>query len=324
MSGPRNAEDRLRRLLVMLPWLMETGEVPLAEVARRFDMTEAQVQNDLELVAMCGLPPFIDEMIDVFVDDGVVFVGVPRLFTRSAAAHRARGVLAARVGAYGDATARRRPRRRARARAGQARRRPGRRRDRHHQRPTTPPASSSTSHAPTSPTCSPNRPRPVRSWRSPTSRRREPRCPAGRSSRVTCTPTAATGTWSPTTTVRFAPNVPCRPDRVGRGDRPDGRGRGDLAARAVLRRRRPAEGDDPVRSGCPMGVGSVPRRRGRRVGRRMGRGSTAGGQRTMVGQVADPARPRRRARRAGERESCRRGRPHGARPLRRGVSAQRT
>lgn len=82
MSGPRNAEDRLRRLLVMLPWLMETGEVPLDEVARRFDMTETQVQNDLELVAMCGLPPFIDEMIDVFVDDGVVFVGVPRLFTR--------------------------------------------------------------------------------------------------------------------------------------------------------------------------------------------------------------------------------------------------
>ena len=82
MSGPRNAEDRLRRLLVMLPWLMETGEVPLADVARRFDMTEAQVQGDLELVAMCGLPPFVDEMIDVFVDDGVVFVGVPRLFTR--------------------------------------------------------------------------------------------------------------------------------------------------------------------------------------------------------------------------------------------------
>jgi proteasome accessory factor C len=82
MSGPRNAQDRLRRLLVMLPWLMEVGEAPLDEVARRFDMTESQVQSDLELVAMCGLPPFIDEMIDVFVDDGVVYVGVPRLFTR--------------------------------------------------------------------------------------------------------------------------------------------------------------------------------------------------------------------------------------------------
>jgi proteasome accessory factor C len=83
VSGPRNAEDRLARLLVMLPWLMEVGEVPLADVAARYDLTEAQVQNDLELVAMCGLPPFVDEMIDVFVDDGLVFVGVPRLFTRA-------------------------------------------------------------------------------------------------------------------------------------------------------------------------------------------------------------------------------------------------
>jgi proteasome accessory factor C len=82
VSGPRNAEDRLKRLLVMLPWLMEVGEVELAVVAERFDMTETAVQRDLELVAMCGLPPFVDEMIDVFVDDGVVFVGVPRLFTR--------------------------------------------------------------------------------------------------------------------------------------------------------------------------------------------------------------------------------------------------
>lgn len=82
-SGPRSAEDRLARLLVMLPWLMEQpGEVPLANVAARYALTEAQVQKDLELVAMCGLPPFVDEMIDVFVDDGMVFVGVPRLFTR--------------------------------------------------------------------------------------------------------------------------------------------------------------------------------------------------------------------------------------------------
>lgn len=82
MSVPRNAPARLQRLLVMLPWLMEAGEVPLADVAARFDMTEAEVTRELELVAMCGLPPYVDEMIDVFVDDGVVFVGVPRLFTR--------------------------------------------------------------------------------------------------------------------------------------------------------------------------------------------------------------------------------------------------
>ena len=80
--GPRPAEERLRRLLVMLPWLMERGEVTVAEAAERFDLTEAEIAKDLELVAMCGLPPFVDELIDVFIDDGVIWVGVPRLFTR--------------------------------------------------------------------------------------------------------------------------------------------------------------------------------------------------------------------------------------------------
>ena len=56
------------------------GEVPLAEVAERFRLTESQVAADLELVAMCGLPPFVDELIDIFIDEGTVFVGVPRLF----------------------------------------------------------------------------------------------------------------------------------------------------------------------------------------------------------------------------------------------------
>ena len=80
---PLGAEERLRRLLVMLPWLMEEGEVALTDIASRFDLTEAQVTKELELVAMCGLPPYVDEMIDVFIDDGIVYVGVPRLFTRS-------------------------------------------------------------------------------------------------------------------------------------------------------------------------------------------------------------------------------------------------
>jgi len=81
-SGPRGAEDRLRRLLVMLPWLMERGEVPVAEAAERFGMSEKQIARDLELAAMCGLPPFVDELIDVFIDEGMIWVGVPRLFTR--------------------------------------------------------------------------------------------------------------------------------------------------------------------------------------------------------------------------------------------------
>jgi len=66
----------------MLPWLMERGEVPVAEMAARFELTEAELVGDLELAALCGLPPFIDEMIDVFIDEGVVFAGLPRFFIK--------------------------------------------------------------------------------------------------------------------------------------------------------------------------------------------------------------------------------------------------
>jgi len=80
--GPRPTGDRLRRLLVMLPWLMERGEVSVAEMCDRFEVTEPELVRDLELAAMCGLPPFVDEMVDVFIDEGMVFAGVPRLFTK--------------------------------------------------------------------------------------------------------------------------------------------------------------------------------------------------------------------------------------------------
>jgi proteasome accessory factor C len=81
--GPRPAQERLRRLLVMLPWLMERGDASVAEIAQRFHLSEAHVVADLELAALCGLPPYVDEMIDLYIDDAnVVHCGVPRLFTR--------------------------------------------------------------------------------------------------------------------------------------------------------------------------------------------------------------------------------------------------
>ena len=80
--GPRPAQQRLRGLLVMLPWLMERGEATIAELTERFGGTEAHVIADLERASLCGLPPYVDELIDIYIDDGVVHVGVPGLFTR--------------------------------------------------------------------------------------------------------------------------------------------------------------------------------------------------------------------------------------------------
>lgn len=80
--GPRGTSDRLRRLLILLPWLMERREASLAETSRRFEISESELVRDLEMAAMCGLPPFLDELVDVYIDDGMVYAGVQRLFNR--------------------------------------------------------------------------------------------------------------------------------------------------------------------------------------------------------------------------------------------------
>ncbi len=72
----------MRRLLVMLPWLMERGSATIDEMCERFQVNERDLVADLEQAAMCGLPPFLDEVVDLYIDEGVAHVGVPRFFTR--------------------------------------------------------------------------------------------------------------------------------------------------------------------------------------------------------------------------------------------------
>jgi proteasome accessory factor C len=85
--GPLSVEEKLPRLLSVLSWLAERpGEdVPLAEIAARFEIPEASLIRDLEQISMAGLPPYsADELFDLIVDDetGTVMVGVPRFVTR--------------------------------------------------------------------------------------------------------------------------------------------------------------------------------------------------------------------------------------------------
>jgi proteasome accessory factor C len=74
---------RLRRLLVILPWLAERRHASLTEMAERFQISERELVADLEQAAMCGLPPYLDELVDLYIDDdGVAHMDVPRFFTR--------------------------------------------------------------------------------------------------------------------------------------------------------------------------------------------------------------------------------------------------
>ena len=80
--GPRPVNIRLRRLLVMLPWLMERQTVSTQEMADHFGMTVADLVADLTLASMCGVSQDPRDLIDLWVDDDEVHFGIPKYFER--------------------------------------------------------------------------------------------------------------------------------------------------------------------------------------------------------------------------------------------------
>jgi proteasome accessory factor C len=81
--GPRSAAERVSGLLVMLPWLMKRQKVRLADMARQFRISEQDLVADLQMAAVCGVPPYTpDALIDVFIHEGWVIAEVPVVFSR--------------------------------------------------------------------------------------------------------------------------------------------------------------------------------------------------------------------------------------------------
>ena len=87
MTGGRPRSDlgvRLRRVLLMIPWLLEEGGSTVAEISRRFGVDEKEVVRDLTLVMCCGVPPYGggDLITVVLDDDGTVEAYPGPFFTR--------------------------------------------------------------------------------------------------------------------------------------------------------------------------------------------------------------------------------------------------
>jgi proteasome accessory factor C len=82
--SPSNFAPRLRRMLLMVPWLLETGGSTVTELAQRFGVSEDDVIRDLNLVMCCGVPPYgAEHMITVMLDDdGSVLAWKGPFFTR--------------------------------------------------------------------------------------------------------------------------------------------------------------------------------------------------------------------------------------------------
>ncbi|HEV7654335.1 MAG TPA: WYL domain-containing protein [Mycobacteriales bacterium] len=73
MSG---SGDRLPRLLALLPYLLAHPGVRVGEVAADFDVPEAQLRRDLQLLWMCGLPGHgPGDLIDLSFEGDTVTVG---------------------------------------------------------------------------------------------------------------------------------------------------------------------------------------------------------------------------------------------------------
>jgi len=66
-----------------VPWIAEHPGAALEEIAARFGVSEAELEHDLELLPLCGLPPYTpDRLIEVEIVDGHVWIRFAEYFDR--------------------------------------------------------------------------------------------------------------------------------------------------------------------------------------------------------------------------------------------------
>ncbi|HKH26403.1 MAG TPA: WYL domain-containing protein [Acidimicrobiia bacterium] len=83
MSPRPLAGSRLRRVLALVPWIAEHPGAELGDLAARFGVSEAELEHDLELLPLCGLPPYTpDRLIEVEIVDGHVWIRFAEYFDR--------------------------------------------------------------------------------------------------------------------------------------------------------------------------------------------------------------------------------------------------
>ncbi len=78
-----SVSDRLGRLLFIVPYVASRGGVPLEELAEKVGVKPAQIESDINLLAMVGQPPLTpDHLIDLYIEDEVVYVELDQSLSR--------------------------------------------------------------------------------------------------------------------------------------------------------------------------------------------------------------------------------------------------
>jgi proteasome accessory factor C len=77
-------EERLARMLVVVPYLIQHPGTTLEEASALFDIPVAQLQRDVQQLFLAGLPPYgPGDLIDVDIDeDGAIWISMADHFSR--------------------------------------------------------------------------------------------------------------------------------------------------------------------------------------------------------------------------------------------------
>lgn len=78
-----NAAQRALRTMDLVPYILENPGISTIDLAAKFSVTQKQIEKDLQLIFLCGLPGYTPyELIDLTFEDGIVSIIEPQVLTK--------------------------------------------------------------------------------------------------------------------------------------------------------------------------------------------------------------------------------------------------
>ncbi len=85
--------ERINRVLFILSYVSQNQGIALEELARQVDMRPHQLTKELEFMLLIGKPPFSpDDYVDIYVEDGCVYIEFDQMLNRPLRLTRAEAV----------------------------------------------------------------------------------------------------------------------------------------------------------------------------------------------------------------------------------------
>lgn len=89
-----SGDDRFRRLLQLVPYVLDRPGIAVKQVCERFDITRGQLVSDLNILFVCGLPGYgPGDLIEAYIDGGQVTIRTADYFSRPPRLTAAEGLL---------------------------------------------------------------------------------------------------------------------------------------------------------------------------------------------------------------------------------------